>query len=156
MNVAALDTSEAYRAKVFSLFYDEEQGGVHLTFDPGRELLEEWEDYWYPTWLPEGYQLYAAERTEDSDFLLFMSEDTACELRISTCPVESEISFDTEWLNREDMDIGLCEGHYFFSEEQNFFILVLGMEDGILILEHTGKIDKNDMNKIAENMQHVS
>jgi pimeloyl-ACP methyl ester carboxylesterase len=75
LNGAALSTSEAYRQKVFSLFYDEEQGGVNLNFDPGHELLEEWEDYWYPAWIPEGYYLYAAEQIEDSHFLVFFSEN---------------------------------------------------------------------------------
>ena len=72
LNAAALGTSEAYREKVFSLFYDNEQGGVTLNFDPGHELIEEWDDYWYPGWLPEGYQLYAAERSGNMYVLLFL------------------------------------------------------------------------------------
>lgn len=155
LNAAALGVSEAYREKVFSLFYDEEQGGVTLSFDPGRELMEEWEDYWYPAWLPEGYQLYAAERTEDTDFLMFMSEDTKQELRITTCPADAEYSFDTEWMSREDMDIGMHDGYYFFNEEQEFYIVVFGTGEKILIAEHTGKIEKETMQKIAENMQYI-
>ncbi len=153
LNAVALETSEAYREKVFSLFYDNEQGGVTLNFDPGHELIEDWEDYWYPGWLPEGYQLYAAERTEHGKCLLFMSEDMKQELRIKAHSADSSTSFDTEWLEKEEMDIGIYDGYYFHSEEHNLSYAVLGIDESVIIVEHLGSLDKSVMKKIAENLK---
>lgn len=150
-NAAALGTSEAYREKVFSLFYDNEQGGVTLNFDTGHELVEEWEGYWYPSWLPEGYQLYAAERNDAMDCLLFMSEDMENVLRIVSYPPESTISFDTDTLKHEQMKINLYDGYYFYDEFSCY--IVIGTDTNTVITEHEGAIDKEVMKKIAENLR---
>lgn len=154
LNAAALGTSEAYREKVFSLFYDNEQGGVTLNFDPGHELIEEWDDYWYPGWLPEGYQLYAAERSGNMYVLLFRSENIETELRITTRSADGTLSFDTEWLEREEMDIGIYDGYYFYSKEHNLSYVVLGIEESVIVIEHLGVIDKTVMKTIAENLKN--
>ena len=152
MNAAALGTSEAYREKVFSLFYDNEQGGVTLNFDPGHELIEEWDDYWYPGWLPEGYQLYAAERTEEMDFLLFMSRDTKKELRVTTYPANASVSIDTEFMAKEAIEIGVYDGFYFSSNEQNVYTVIWQTENALFAVTHCGKIEQNIIKKIAVNM----
>lgn len=152
LNAAALGTSEAYREKVFSLFYDEEQGGVTLNFDPGHELIEEWDDYWYPGWLPEGYQLYAAERTDEMDFLLFMSEDTKKELRMTTYPVNASVSIDTEFMVKETIVIGVYDGFYFSSTEQNVYTLIWQTENALFVVTHYGIIEQNILKEIAVNM----
>ena len=155
LNAAVLGTSDAYREKVFSLFYDNEQGGVTLNFDPGHELIEEWEDYWYPGWLPEGYQLYAAERTELDATLLFVSKDMKGEIRIDTYLSSSITSFDMTWMTKETLDVGIYDGYYFCDEEQKLSYVVLGIDDTVIVIEYLGDSDKALLESIAENMKKI-
>ncbi|MBR4860950.1 MAG: hypothetical protein IKU09_01955 [Firmicutes bacterium] len=153
LNAAVLGTSEAYREKVFSLFYDNEQGGITLNFDPGHELIEEWDDYWYPHWLPEGYQLYAAEKTGHNEFLLFMSQDMKDEIRINVYLSSSITSFDMTWMTKEELDVGIYDGYYFYNEEQKLSYAVLGVDESVIVIEYLGQVDKTLLETIAENMK---
>ena len=55
MGTLALGTSEALRERVFTLIHNEKDGAVSLCNESEYDVIGSWDDYWYPTWIPEGY-----------------------------------------------------------------------------------------------------
>lgn len=155
LNAAALGTSEAYRDKVFSLFHDEEQGGVTFVFDAEGEMVEDWENYWAPTWIPEGFQLYATDKNESGHFILFQDDKNQI-IRLSEYTSDSQISFDTETLGMEEVSIGQNNGYYFKDTEHPRGYVFWYAVKYPIILEFVGAdLNKEVVLKVAENMYYV-
>ena len=154
LNVAALGTSEAYREKVFSLIYNEAQNGITFYYDAESKLLESGKPYWFPNWLPGNFKLCAASQIEDQTLLLFLSDDGQEEIRIITHPADGLLSFDTESLKHEKVQILLSEGYYFQDEENKFSYLLYPIESEIIVIEYNGSSgDSSTLIKIAENIR---
>lgn len=155
LNAAALGTSEAYREKVFSLIYDNNQGSVSFYFDVKGEMVSGWSDYWAPTWLPDGFELTAAEENESGYFLVFKSSDGSQEIRLLEYSTDMGFSFDTETMQMDNLKIGLSDGYYFEDPEQNLCYLLMKKEKTLIIVEYMSEnYNSDDVIKIAEFLKY--
>ena len=77
-NGIALGTSEAFRSRVYSLFFNDEAGSVTLFTEEESELLQDWNGSWYPAYMPEKFRLVAAESDSDRYVLFFNNFADCC------------------------------------------------------------------------------
>lgn len=153
LSAITLETSDAFRARIYQILSIEEEGAATLLSKDENDLIGEWKDYWYPTYIPEGFVLQAAEKTEFEKVMLFSSE-VGDECRIREIPLETAITLDTDHTSIEEVKIGYHNGYLTVNEEYNRSSIYWSTEDRQICIEMTGKNDKDVLLKIAENLQY--
>lgn len=147
-----LESSEGLRKRFFTLIFNEEAGGV--TFSKGEEeLLSGWKEFWYPAYLPQGFELMYAEKQEH--FLVF-SDGSDRILRISEVDGDTIVSFDTDTQRIEEEKIGIYDGYYLYDEEHKRYSLFFGVnENENIYIRSEGFADKAELIKVAESMEYI-
>lgn len=154
MTAIAVETSEAFRVRFYSLFTNETDGSVTLLTEREQEIIGEWEDYWYPTYVPDGFQMVAAEKRDNESVIVFESNDRKISFRIMEFSFNVAISHDTDTNTVEEVRIGYYKG-YLFEDVQNQSIDVYWLtDDKQLVVAATGEMDKETVIKIAESLEY--
>lgn len=154
MTAIAVEISEAFRVRFYSLFTNETDGSVTLLTEREQEIIGEWEDYWYPTYVPDGFQMVAAEKRDNESVIVFESNDRKISFRIMEFPFNVAISHDTDTNTVEEVRIGYYKG-YLFEDVQNQSIDVYWLtDDKQLVVAATGEMDKETVIKIAESLEY--
>lgn len=153
LSAITLETSDAFRVKILQVFSNKEDGSATLLSQDEDDLIGDWKDYWYPTYIPEGYILQAAEKTEFEKVMLFSSQ-IGTELRIFERSPETTMTVDTDHTSIEQIKIGYYNGYLTVNEEYNRSSIYWSTEDRQICIEMTGKNDKDVLLKIAENLQY--
>ena len=149
----SLEPTSALRLKLFRIFSDDTAGSASLLAEDEFDLIGDWEDYWYPTYLPEGFELEAAEKTEFEKVMLFTSE-SGSELRILEYPLDVVLETDTENTSMEEVKIGYYRGYIFTSDEYNSVIIRWLTDDRQISIEMTNSLDQEELNHIAKSMTY--
>lgn len=153
MSAIAMETSDAFRVRVYQLFEDKEQGGVTLFTQDEYDMISDWDNYWYPTYLPEGFTMIDAEKGDFGPVMVFRSED-GDEVRINEYSLDSRISMDTDHTTMEEVRIGYYKG-YLFTLDENLYMRVFWMtDDRQLSVTMVGKLDKELLLQIAEGLEY--
>lgn len=154
-NGIALETSEAFRSRVYSLFFNDEEGSVTLFTEEESELLQDWNGHWYPAYMPEELQLVAAGSDDERFLLYFKSADESAKVKIIEMPLDMLIGMDTDTTTMEEISIGYHKG-YLFEDKENASITLFLLMDGLQIeMRVDGKLDKDTVLKIAESLEYV-
>lgn len=148
-----LESSDAFKRKFYQIFSIQDEGSAALLSQDEYDLIGDWKDYWYPTYIPEGFVLQAAEKTEFEKVMLF-SSDAGEECRIREIPMDAAITLDTDHTSIEEVKIGYHNGYLTVNEEYNRSSIYWSTEDRQICIEMTGKNDKDVLLKIAENLQY--
>lgn len=151
----ALESSEAFRAKVYRLFFDDEAGGVSLFTEEESEKLKDWDGYWYPAYMPEEFQLAGAGFEDVRQVLYYKSEDGFAEVRIIEMPVDVAVNMDTDTTRMEEISIGYHKGYLFEDKENANITIFLLMDQQQVEIRAEGQIDKKTVLKIAESLEYV-
>lgn len=147
--------AEAFRTKILDMFFNEKSGSVSLRGQTEIDMIGDWDEYYYPEYIPETYELVAAEKVDESSTMLFISNDRKHELRIEELPVNSAISLDTDYTKVESIEIGYNEGQYAINEKYEYIIVTWRTENKIISLEGDTSINKQEYINIAENLIYV-
>ncbi len=153
VNTLAIGTSHAYRQFVFQVFENNENNSMTIHNPAELDMIGSWEDYWYPTYLPEGYQITDAEEIPTKCFLIQPGAG-AESLIITEYPQGSEISYDTEHSQISDIQILNYLGKRIAFEDHTR--IVYPTETMILEFSFDAGIPEQEVVKIAENMKYVS
>lgn len=153
LSAITLETSDAFRARFYQIFSNEDEGSAALLSQDEYDLIGDWKDYWYPTYLPEGFVLEAAEKNESEKIMLFVSE-TGREIRIFERSLEAATSVDIDYTSIEDIKIGYHNGCLLANEEYSFLSIYWLMEDRQICIEMTGLDNEEMLIEIAENMKY--
>ena len=116
-------------------------------------MIGSWNDYWYPTYLPEGYQIVAAEEVPEK-CLLIQAGISEASLIITEYSQETELSYDTEHSQISDIRIHNYLGKRIAFE--NHTIIVYPTETIMLEFRFDATIPEQEVVKIAENMEYVA
>lgn len=153
VNTLAIGTSHAYRQFVFQVFENNENNSITIHNPAELDMIGSWEDYWYPTYLPDGYQITDAEEIPTKCFLI--QPGTGAEsLIITEYPQGSEISYDTEHSQISDIQILNYLGKRIAFEDHTR--IVYPTETMILEFRFDAGIPEQEVVKIAENMKYVA
>ena len=149
----AIGTSQAYRQFVFQVFENNENNSMTIHNPAELDMIGSWEDYWYPAYLPEGYQITYAE--EDPVKCFLVQPGTGEEpLLITEYPQGSELSYDTEHSQISDIRIHNYLGKRIAFEDHTR--IVYPTETMILEFRFDAGIPEREVVKIAENMEYVA
>ena len=154
MGGIALGASETLREQVFSLFYNEDAGSVTLRSETEADMIVNWDDYWYPEWLPEGFYMMGANR-EDCLFMLFASKNDSCEIRIREYSLNASISMDIDTADVENTKVGDKNVVISVDEINNTMMAVWMTDTRILKINVKESTDMEMLIKIIENMKYV-
>ncbi len=146
---------EAFRTRVFDMFFNDEAGSVSLRGENELDMIGDWTDYYYPEYMPEGYKLIGAEKMGEIYIMLYTSEDGEHQLNMQTMPDNSTISIDTDMSSIEDVKIGYHEGIYSVNEEYNKNIITWVSDKKIVYIQGDNTIHKDEYIKIAENVRYI-
>lgn len=153
LSAITLETSDAFRARFYQIFSSEDEGSAALLSQDEYDLIGDWKDYWYPTYLPEGFALQAAEQTELKKIMLFTSKKGE-ECRINENPLDMGMSVDTDYTSIEEVKVGYHNGCIFLNEEYDILSICWSTEDRQISIEMTGTNDKDLLLKVAEGMEY--
>ncbi len=153
VNTLAIGTSQAYRQFVFQVFENEENHSINFHDRAEQDMIGSWNDYWYPTYLPDGYQIVAAEEVPEK-CLLIQAGISEASLIITEYSKETELSYDTEHSRISDIRI-----HNYLGKRidfENHTIIVYPTETIVLEFRFDAAIPEQEVVKIAENMEYVA
>ena len=154
MGTLALGNSEALRERVFTLFHNEEDGSVTLRTESEYDMIGSWDDYWYPTWIPDGYYLLGADK--EAGVMLFVSDTEEAEIRIVESSLDSNHSFDVDTTKAHSVKIQEYEGYMFIDQENCSVDIMWLTESRRISIKQKYSLDESVVFKIAENMEYVS
>ena len=150
-----MSSSEAFRMRVFNLFENKEDGAVILRGETDAEILDGWEDYWYPTYLPEGYYLLDAEDDSLTKFLLFKSSDDSREIRLLEDQGGGSLAVDMDTNECEKINNGDYEIYVFHDQENSTRLAIWSIGEQRIRMYLPDEEDNDTICKIATNLKHV-
>lgn len=153
VNTLAMGTSHAYRQFVFQVFENNENNSMTIHNPAELDMIGSWEDYWYPAYLPDGYQITYAEEVP-AKCLLIQPGAGAESLIITEYSQGTEISYDTEHSQISDIQILNYLGKRIAFE--NHTIIAYPTETMILEFRFDAGIPEQEVVKIAENMKYIA
>lgn len=148
-----MGTSEAFRKKVIDIFYNESNGSATLRNGDEEEFIGDWENFWYPAFLPEGFFLISAEAGDH--FLLFSNPEKEMEFYIFEQDKNASISVDTDFTQIEKLQIGYSDGYLFKREDMESFIVTWRTESHSMMACFDGAWEKNQILEIIENLEYI-
>ena len=135
------------------MFENEENHSINFHDRAEQDMIGSWNDYWYPTYLPEGYQIVSAEESPVK-CLLIQAATGEEPLLITEYPQGSELSYDTEHSQISDIRIHNYLGKRIAFEDHTR--IVYPTETMILEFRFDAGIPEREVVKIAENMEYVA
>lgn len=166
VNFVAMGVSEAYRDRVFRIFEFEEQGAETLQHNDGNEnlimrmskeewqLIADWDDFWYPMWLPEGF--YLAEAVDDySSVMRFASDDSTEQIVIQVIDVGDVLTYDSDTAMRSEVRVQGYSAQVIIDVVNNYAMIAWEDEDKIIEIRLNDASDSETLLTIAENLIHI-
>lgn len=150
VNAVAMESSQAYRQFVFQIFENENNNSITFHERIEQDLMGEWENYWYPSQMPEGYKITAAEESPQKCILIHNGQK---ELLITEYAAGTELSYDTKHSQISDIRINDSLGKIISFENQK--MIVYPTENMILEFTFDSDIPEADVIMIAEHMEYV-
>ena len=153
MGTLALGSSEALRERVFTLFHNEEDGSVTLRTESEYDMIGSWDDYWYPTWMPEGYYLLGADKK--AGVMLYVSDTEEAEIRIIESSLNRSQSHDEEFSGFQKIDVQGSDGFLFVDKDNYSIDLMWNTESRIIEIKIQNSLDETIAINIAKNMKYI-
>lgn len=149
----ALEASDAFRVRLYSLLFNSENGSVLLS-EEESDLIEDWEDYWYPEFIPEGFNLVDAGADGGQKILLFTSKDGEAEFRIMEKPLHTSIGVDTDTNSVEEIKIGYYKGYLFDNKKQDCINVFWQTDDRQIVIMASRSVGKETVKQISESLKY--
>ena len=150
-----MGTSEAFRIKVFSFFSNDGDGSVTIRSEESQ-LLAGWEDYWYPEYMPEGFELVGAEQDDMGKYMLFESDNSDENINIIMSKEDNfVIEQNTEETTIEEVEIGYHKGYIATDNLYDICILVWQTDEHLIEVQSENFSNKEELLKIAESMKYI-
>jgi len=150
---------DAIHVRVFDFLFKSHQEYVEVTPVERNEkdeairsvLPKEWNNFYYPAYLPDSYKFVEAETVGDAKLLTFQDDKDGI-LNFSQEPLDGvEMMVDNE--NVESGEISINGGNGFWTTKGNNTNLIWNHDDSVYML--SGPISLKEMTKIAENLEYM-
>lgn len=147
----SMGVSEGFRKKVFQIFNYEQDGAIALRAEE-EALIGSWSDYWYPTYLPEGFNMVGAEETDH--FILYQNE-AGSEIRIFENSPDNVPVFDIDTFEKREIDIGAYDGNLFTSNIDKTIYVIWTTESRVMLMTFKELRDENQIKNILEGLEYI-
>ena len=149
-------TSDAFKAKLFNVFISEETGSVALESVPEDSPMENWSDYWYPEYIPDGFIFTDAEESNTERIIRFDSSNSDAYILISISDGDgTTISLDFSHSEVEGISINSYDGYIAVNDEAKVCNIVWLTETQVIDLYSNGYIIKDELAKMAKELQRI-
>ena len=145
---------EAFRIKFFNMIVETTEKFSTIThqekeqLDIQEELPKEWIDYYYPTFLPEGYFLVSAKELNDTKHMIFENELNN-EVIFRQSSLSSQTQVDSENGKVIEVDVNGNKGVIIEKKE----LTILSWNNNEIGFSIHGEIDKTTILEIANNIK---
>ena len=144
---------EAFRVEVMRMFFDVQETYTEISFKETDtvppELLADMKYYYYPEYIPKGYELVSAVGESLKNSVYKDSKEN--ELFFIQTLLSTKTRFDTEGAIVEDVIVSGLEGVYVEKDERK----ILLWHDDEMVFQIIGQITKQELLKMAESMKFV-
>jgi len=145
---------EAIRIRFMNFFIESGKDHNRVDFIDSSENIQKpggWNNYYYPTWLPEGYTLLDAQSNDSTKVVIFINEEN--DLLIFTQNVnEMGMNMDGDYADAKVIPINDLEGY--MTEKDGVISLTWSYQGMVFSLE--GADDISVMIRISEKIEKVS
>jgi hypothetical protein len=155
---ALIINADAWRGKVFSFIFQDSDAYMKIipveTGDPDENaqsnLPADWEDVYYPDYLPEGYQFAEAAAAGSARTISFQNDGDI--LILSQEPSEgAEVLIDKEGTENGETEV---QGSTAFWSSKGGETTLMWNEYGLLFMLY-GPMDLNELKKVAEHLLYM-
>lgn len=147
---------EAFRAKVFEIFFDEQPNyidfkQIEIPYDKNGIIPSDWDGFWYPKQLPDGFDLADFTKNGQAIDLIFRNENNDMIFFSQSPTDELNLMVDNTDQNPEKIEINGDMAYWTSIEDSNLLIWNQGETSFLLQSE----LPKVDMIQIAENIIYL-
>ena len=150
------ESVDAFKTKIFGKLFNEVNESLSLKNENEINIIDNWNDYYYPQYIPKDYEIVAAEKTDEGSIMLFLSHNKEHELRIEEILGESGINIDTTFTQILNISIRASEGQYAINEQDNYVLLAWPEDNRIIVIRGDMSLSQQEYIKIAENMKYLN
>lgn len=146
---------EAFRIRFLNIFFVDNETHTDLSILEGNSSEsniskpEGWNNYYYPTYLPEGYDLISHIGVEGFREVRFGSGDSNIIMRERTGETDIKSDIDTEDVEPDYLSINGSDAIYAYKEGMSS----IGWLTDDTLVTLSGPIEKDEIIKIAQNVK---
>lgn len=149
ITVASVD---ALRVKYFGFLTNENEDSIEFKPNDKSPLLEGWSDFWYPEYVPEGFELTYVSDDGVEKLLFFETSDKKQSIAVSVLPADAHLGYDIEHGDMEQIKIDGDQG-YILKDNENKNINFIAMKaENTIMIDASGYLDDEEIIKMAESL----
>ncbi len=147
---------EAFREKVYEIFYEEKTDyidfkQIEIPYDSNAVIPADWDGFWYPNQLPDGFILANFTRNDQAIDLIFKNKKNELVFFSQVPTEEMHLLVDNEDQNPEEIEIN--SGTAFWTSIEGSNLLMWNRGEAFFLL--SSGLSKEDMIIIAENIAYL-
>lgn len=146
-------SSEALRLKIYNLFSNDQTGSITFRNNEEADAVGSWNGFWYPTYLPEGFNLVTSE--EGDHFLLYVNKKEEAEINVYEIDSRASLSLDDETSSKQEIKIEQYNG-YLFSNDKTGNKSVVWLMDKKTIITEFSNVDISETLKVIDGMKYIN
>lgn len=150
----AVGTSDALRLKIFNLFSNDKTGSVTFHNNEEADAIGSWKNFWYPGYLPEGFELAAS--SEEEHFLLYQNKKDESEISVYEIDSDATLSLDNETSGRQKIKVGQYEGYMLSNRKAGNTAVVWLMDEKTVMMEFANLHDQDMILRIIDDMKYIN
>ena len=151
-----MSSVEAFRAKVFDIFFNEQQNyidfkQIEIPYDKNGIIPSDWNGFWYPKQLPDGFTLADFTKNGQAIDLIFKNKNSDLIIFSQSPTDELNLLVDNTEQNPEKIEINSGTAYWTSIEGSN--LLMWNKGEAFFLIQ--SELNKGDMIQIAENITYL-
>lgn len=147
----AIDKSDALKQNIMNFIYDE--GFVIVENDIEANIMNSWQEFWYPTYVPDDLKLKSSD--EKHHLLSYLSDESTRELRVDEFSLETSFTMDTETTKVHDLKLNGKDGFYYEDEKHKNSGVIIKENDRYVAVECSGEWKQSEVMKIVNGLVYI-
>lgn len=146
-----MEKSDAFKQNIMNFVYD--SGFVTIENNIEADLMHSWQEFWYPSYVPDDLVLKNAE--EKYHLLGYMSDESNRELRIEEFSLETSFTLDTDTTKIHDLKFDGKDSVYYEDNKNEVYGVIIKNDDNYVAVECSGKWKQSEIMKIAKGLVYI-
>ena len=147
---------EAFRSKVYEIFFNEQSDyidfkQIEIPYDKDGIIPADWNGFWYPKQLPDGFALTDLTKNGGSIDLIFKDKNNDIIIFSQSPADELTLLVDNTDQNPEKVEMSSGTAYWTYVEDSN--LLMWNKGETFFLLQ--SELTKDDMVQIAENITYL-
>lgn len=154
--VILMTNVEAFRSKVFEIFFNEQQDyidfkQIEIPYDTNAIIPSDWNGFWYPKQLPDGFVLADFTKNGQAIDLIFKNIDSKM-IFFSQSPTD-DLNLLVDNSEQDPEKIEIASGMAYWTSIEGSNLLMWNKGEAFFLIQ--SELNKEDMIQIAENITYL-